>query len=114
MKIHTNQYFRIGISSTKTLFKITNLKNNNVIKINVNDIIKAYQIKDPLHFNKETVLNRTLYFLDKDLKNLNDKVLKNKKQFNSICKLQDIAIEIRNEYFKEYYKVSLFKNLLNL
>jgi hypothetical protein len=114
MNIYTNQNFRIGISTTKTLFKIKNLNSGTEFSINVNDIKKAFKIKENLHFNKSLVLNRTLYFLDQDLKNLNIEVLNDKKQFNSICKLQDIANDIRKEFFNEYYLLSMFKNTLGI
>jgi hypothetical protein len=114
MNIYKNQNFKIGISTTKTLFKIKNLHSGNEFSINVNDIKKAFKIKENLHFNKSLVLNRTLYFLDQDLKNLNIEVLNDKKQFNSICKLQDIANDIRKEFFNEYYLLSMFKNTLGI
>jgi hypothetical protein len=114
MNIYTSTNFRIGLASTKILFKIKNLNTGQEFKININDIKKAYQIKENIHFNKEVILNRVLYFLNKDLGQLDNKVKSNKKQFEAIKKLQCLANGIKEEFFNEYYLLSMFKNTLGI
>lgn len=112
--LYTNHIFRIEILMTKTLLKVKNLNSGHKIKINVKDIVKAYDIKESLHFNTKTILARTLYFLGKNLNNLNIEVKNNKKQYSAISRLKNLANELENEYFKEYHNRSIFKNLFNL
>ena len=115
MRTVTSQYFRIGISTTKTLFKIKNLNTDLEIKINVKNIISGYDIKENILLNSTIVLNRTLYLLDKNLNDLGPKVKNNKKQFNALKQLQINAKQLENEFFKNNYSYRcLFKQCLNL
>jgi len=114
MRLYTNQNFRIGLSTTKTLFKIKNLDSGHEIKINKKNLIAAYGLDKKAHLNKNVVLNGCLHFLGRNIEDLNDVVKIDKKRIEAVKKLQINAEAIKKEFFNEYHKTPQFKNLLGL
>ncbi len=113
MELYTSQHFNISVSTTKVLFKITNNKSGNTIKIDTRKLKRAYELKNT-HMNTKTLLNRVLFLLDCELSDLKPEIKADSKRVEALKYLQTKAFELRDEFMTNYSYVCLFKETMNL
>ena len=112
-QIKTSQFFKIKIETSKTLVKFTNLKNEEITKVNLNNLKKAYDLKSDF-LTSAKVIDLCFFLSDAKLSNLNKDVLSDSKRLSSIECIKNKGNDLKRSFGLDSYSFEcLFKETIN-